>query len=195
MTRAEVQENIRYNERLLTQYQNQVNDIQHKIHSLESQASSLYSQKSGYISDINKLEKQIDELNQLKRKYQTLQDDFYSRQAKRLNRLGTIDSQNLKVKFINSYVDGMKLLLSGSEYKAAYNNLTESKEIIAKEINSIQRRIDNLKNTVVSVEREIDSKQNSINSYRSQRSTAESNLSYRKQRITYWRKQLRFATN
>lgn len=195
MTRGEVQEKIRYNERLVIQFQNQVNDLQRRISSSESQIRSLNSQRSDYIFKANKLKKQIEELSQLKKKYQSLQTNFSDRQSKRISKFNANFSKNLNVKFINSYISGMKTLLSGSEYKKAYNGLTTAKDKITKQISIIQQQFDDVQRRESNAQKEIDNIQRSISSYRNQINTANSNLSYRRQRITYWRNQLQFATN
>ena len=195
MTRAEVQNNIRYNERLVTQYQNQVNDFQRKISSLESQIRALNSQKADYASKENKLKNQIDELNQLRKKYESLQTNFSNRQSKRMKNFNANFSHSLNVNFIKSYVTEMKTLLSGSEYKRAYNGLTTAIEKISTQITSLRKQADDLHQKALKAQQEINTKQWNIQSYRSQKNAATTNLSYRRQRINYWKEQLRYATN
>ena len=195
MTRAEVQNNIRYNERLVTQYQNQVNDFQRKISSLESQIRALNSQKADYASKENKMKKQIDELTQLRKKYESLQTNFSNRQSKRMKNFNANFSHSLNVNFIKSYVTEMKTLLSGSEYKKAYNGLTTAIEKISTQITSLRKQADDLHQKALKAQQEINTKQWNIQSYRSQKNAATTNLSYRRQRINYWKEQLRYATN
>ena len=93
MTRAEINKNIKYNEDLVSSYQKKIRDLQAKIN----------------------------ELIKLKSKYTALQNDFSSKQSKRRSRLNGNFSGNFNIKLINNYVTGMKNLLTGNEYKNAYN--------------------------------------------------------------------------
>lgn len=138
MTRAKVNSNIRYNENLIRSYQ----------------------------KSIQSLNTQIDELNALKRKIQGYQSEFSSRERNRRNRLSNQFTGKFNLRFVISYVTGMLQLFSGSEYRKAYNGLSEA-------IHRIDRQISCLRNEV--------------NSYNSQ-------IAYRRKRNDYWRRQLRYAT-
>lgn len=163
-----------------------VNDLNSKINQYNSQISQLNS-------NIKSKESQIDELNRLKSKYQKLQNDFANRQSKRVNTFNVNFSKNLNLKFIRSYISGMKSLLSGNDYKRSYNGLSSAIGTISNKIKSIQREIDSLKKDINSKQRSIDSIRRDISSYQSQINRTNSNLSYRRQRITYWKNQLRYA--
>lgn len=138
MTRAQVNSNIRYNENLIRSYQ----------------------------KSVQSLNSQIEELSALKRKIQGYQSEFSSRERNRKNRLSNNFSGKFNLKFVMSYVTGMISLLSGSEYRNAYNGLSEAIHRIDKQIAGLRRE---------------------VNSYNGQ-------ISYRRQRIDYWKRQLRYAT-
>lgn len=138
MTKAQVNSNIRYNENLIRTYQRSVQS----------------------------LNSQIEELNMLKRKIQGYQSEFSSRERNRKNKLSNNFSGRFNLKFVISYVKGMIGLLTGSEYRNAYNGLSEAIHRIDKQIDSLRRE---------------------VNSYNGQ-------ISYRRKRIDYWKRQLRYAT-
>lgn len=137
MTRAEINNNIRYNENLISSYQ----------------------------KSIRTLNSQIQELSSLKQKFQFFQNDFRSREDSRATHLVNNLADKLYLRFVSSYVIGMQGIMMGSEYRRAYNGLTEA-------IQKIDRKINQLRNEA--------------NSY-------ESKIAYRKNRNTYWKKQLKYA--
>ena len=126
MTKQEVRNNIKYNENLVNQYLNTISRLRKKVNDLNSQINQYNSQISQLNSNIKSKESQIDELNRLKSKYQKLQNDFANRQSKRVNTFNVNFSKNLNLKFIRSYISGMKSLLSGNDYKRAYNGLSSA---------------------------------------------------------------------
>lgn len=194
MTKQEVYNNIRYNENLVASYQSTLRRLKNNIDDADTKISRYNSQITELNSEIKNLRSQIEELNMLKSKYQKLQNDFSSRQAQRVKRFNLNFSENLGVKFILSYVNGMKELLSGNEYKKAYNGLTTAFEKISNKIKSIQKEIDNLDSGANSKRRKIDELRSNINSYKNQMSKTNSNISYSRQRIIYWKDQLKYAT-
>lgn len=139
MTKAEVQGNIRYNENLVTQYRN----------------------------NISHLEAQIRELERLRAKFQNLQSTFGNKQSRRKNKLASVFSSKANVKMLTTYASAMNGLLTGSEYKNAYNGLSSVQEKINSQIRSLSREIN----------------QNN------------ENLNYRIGRISYWKSQLQYATD
>lgn len=134
MTKQEVRNNIQYNENLVNQYLNTLSRLKKTVNGLNSQINQYNSQISQLNSSIKSKKSQIDELNRLKSKYQKLQNDFASRQSKRVNRFNINFSQNLNLKFIRSYISGMKSLLSGNDYKRAYNGLSSAISTISNKI-------------------------------------------------------------
>ena len=95
-TREEIIKNIRYNENLIKSYQNSVNRINSQIH----------------------------ELTSLKSKMQSYQVDFSNRENIRRNRVVNGFGGYISCKFISSYVNGMKNLIAGSDYRRAYNSIS-----------------------------------------------------------------------
>lgn len=137
MTSAEIRRNIQYNENYINSYQN----------------------------SIRNLENQISQLQQLRGKVQSLQNNFGSRQAGRKSRLSSLFSIPLNVKMVSKYQSAMYQLLTGSEYNNAYHGLSAAQD----RINSRMRGL-----------------QNEINACNGQ-------ISYYRGRVSYWRNQLRYA--
>jgi DNA repair exonuclease SbcCD ATPase subunit len=139
MTVAEVQGHINYNENLVAQYRN----------------------------IISQLETQLRELESLRSKFQVLQNSFGNRQSNRKRKLSSVSSTKVNVKMIPIYVSAMNGLLTGSEYRSAYNGLSAAQERINSQINSIRREIsDNI-----------------------------ANLNASQSSVYYWRDQLKYATD
>ena len=141
MTKQDVRNNIRYNENLVNQYENTISRLRSKVKDQNAQINQYISQISQLKSQIKSLKSQIDELEQLKSKCQKMQNDFASRQTKRISKFNLNFSRKLNVGFISSYINGMRTLLSGNEYKRAYNSLTSAINTISDKIKSIQREI------------------------------------------------------
>ena len=78
MTKQEVLNNIRYNEKLVNQYVNTISGLRSKINDRNTQINQYNAQIRQLRSQIKELKAQIDELNQLKSKYQKLQNAFIS---------------------------------------------------------------------------------------------------------------------
>ena len=193
MTKAEVQYNIKYNERLVVQYQNQINSLHQQIDNLRAQNRNMNARISDCASRINKLEGQIGDLNQLRNKYQTLQTDFSKRHADRVRLFNANFSRRFNVDFINAYIAGMKDLLSGSEYRKAYDGLTTARNIIQKKRDGLQKETDSLHWEIKNVQRIIAINDDSINAKYRQINSVSADLSYRRQRRSYWQNQLKYC--
>lgn len=111
-TITEVKNNIKYNEDLIKSYQ----------------------------SSIKELKEQISELTVLKGKLQSFQKDFSNREANRKKKIAK-GFAGLNFKFLTAYIKGMSNLISGSEYKKAYNGLSEAIRKVDKKIISIREEI------------------------------------------------------
>lgn len=194
MTKQEVYQNIRYNEDLVNSYTRNLNNLRARVNDLNAQIDSYNGQINQLDARIRGLRTQIDELKQLRIKYQGLQNEFADRQAKRWSRFTLNFSRGFHFKFILSYISGMKNLLSGGEYRRAYDGLSAAVNTIAHKIRSIQEEIDGINKDISSKRRRIDSIWGDIRYNQSQINQMNSNLSYRRQRITYWKRQLRYAT-
>lgn len=167
--------------------------IDAKVNSLNNEINQLNSQISQLRTKVRNRESQIRELNQLKNKYQRLLNDFAKRQLQRKNKLSQNFSQKPNVKFMASYIKGMGALLSGNEYRNAYNGLNAAIIKISNTIKSIQREIDGLNRDIRLKENNISSKRRYINSYQEKIRRTDADLSYRRQRIRYWKNQMRYA--
>ena len=194
MTKAEVQSNIRYNENLVAQYQRKLNSLNQQLSSLNATARQLESQNQDLIRRKQKLESEMGELARLKQKLQGLQNDFSSKQTKRVNGYNKNITQVFSVNFFSSYIDGMKMLLSGSEYRNTYNGLTSALEKVSKKTQEKQREIDSVTNQINGVRSKIDSTNREISTCRNNIGQTNNDLAYRKKRIQYWKDQLKYAT-
>lgn len=119
-----------------------------------------------YRNNISNLEGKIYELERLRTKVRTLQATFENKQSLRKRKLSNIFSTKLNVKMISTYTTAMNDLLSGPEYRNAYNGLVSAQERINSQIRSIQNEIQANKN----------------------------DLDYNSGRVSYWRNQLQYAT-
>lgn len=135
MTEGEIKGNISYNENLI----------------------------QGYLTQITKIQGEIEELEALKSKISNFQFDFASRQDSRRSGLSKYISFNLRSNIFSKYITGMSELLNGQEYTNTYNGLTTASERV----------------------------QNKINEKTSSLTEVENNLSYRRKRKSYWEQQLR----
>lgn len=133
----EIKSNIRYNENLIDQF---------------------YSEKLS-------IEKKIEELEQLRNKFGTLQSNFAAKQDKRQQGIAGFCKTSVNNKIYSSYLSGMTELLKGKEFNSAYEGLTTAKE-------KINVKLKKLLNDLYECENKI---------------------SYRQGRKIYWQDQLRFA--
>lgn len=88
------------------------------------------------------LEQKIGELQSLRKKYADLQGRFEERQQHRQKNLVGILSCGISNSIANNYHDGMQKLLSGQEFKRAYNGLSEAKQIITNKIRELNSQLD-----------------------------------------------------
>lgn len=102
MTSSEIRNNIQYNENLINQYNAEKRNINNKL----------------------------DELECLRDKFSTLQNDFGNRQFRRQQNLSIYSSKRLQNKIFASYCTGMGSLLRGTEFNNAYEGLSYAKQKI-----------------------------------------------------------------
>lgn len=194
MTKQEVLENIRYNENLVNQYVSTLNNLRSRFSDANVEIGRYNSQLTSLNTQARELNDQISELNQLKGKCQRLQENFGSRQASRINKFNVNVSSMKGTGFISSYISGMSSLLSGSEYRNAYNGIGTAISTISSDIREKQGRLNELRNSISSVERSLETARRNLSSWQNQIDETSNNLSYRRQRIEYWRNQLAYAT-
>ena len=194
MTKQEVLENIRYNENLVNQYVGTINDLSGRVSDINAEISRYNSQLTSLNTQARELNEQISELNQLKGKCQRLHEDFAGKQASRITKFNANVASLKGTGFISSYVSGMSSLLSGSEYRNAYNGIETAISTICSDLNAKQGRLNEVRNNIASLEQYLESARRNLSSYQNQISETNTNLSYRRQRITYWRNQLIYAT-
>lgn len=137
MTVEEIRSNIRYNESLIDQY------------SIEKQ----------------KIEKQIEELEEVRGKYANLQNRFGERQQQRQSKLAHLQNSKTQNSIFKKYYAGMNALLVGKDFSDTYDGLSEAKNKINRKINKLAQKCDDLNEKI----------------------------NYRKGRRDYWKTQLREA--
>lgn len=194
MTKQEVQNNIRYNENLVNQYQREINNLDNQIRTLNSRISQYNGQINNLRNNKQNLENQLDELQRLHNKVTGLLDAFSSRQAKRVANFNKNNSVTGGLRFIKTYIEGMKDLLSGQEYRNTYNGLTTAIDKVKKQIQAKQREIESVGSQINNAQRNADGAQREINNCRNRINQLHNDLSYRKRRIQYWQSQMATAT-
>lgn len=194
MTKQEVYSNIQYNENLIRQYTEQINRLHSQIADCNSQLSGYNGRKTQLYSALDQVKQQIRELEQLQKKIQTLQDKFSEKQNKRKSMLSKSYQNKPDVCFINSYISGMTELLSGTEYKNAYNGLVSAIESVKSRGSRACNEQDNITREIWQMEIYIENSNSRINSFRSDINHYNNQINYRRQRLNYWRQQLQYAT-
>lgn len=195
MTKAEVQENIRYNERLIRDFQNERRQLESRAQALSSDARNVSNQIHQQESCARTVLCEMDEVRRLLNKFKKLSADFQERQNKRIRAYNNNISKVLLTNFFSSYISGMKTLLCGNEYDKALRGITDAIERVnrrwkdkQKQHDSIQDQIRRLKNKLDGINREIDNTRKRI-------AKTDNDIAYRKQRLRYWQEQLRYATD
>ncbi len=194
MTKQEVQNNIRYNENLVNQYQREINNLNNQINSLNSGIQSSNGQIAGLVARKKTLEREMSELNGLRAKLQGLKDNFGNRQSRRMNNFVRYSAQVINVHFIGSYLSGMRDLLSGREYQNALNGIVESIAKVMNKLRAKQQEIDSVQAEINKAQQNINNANDEINRCRQRLNQRRSDLAYRKNRIQYWKEQLKKAT-
>lgn len=116
-----------------------------------------------YQKSINEKRIQIQELTQLKGKITSYKNEFAKKEKNRKNKLSS--SVRISLNIFGIYMGGIQAILNGIQYRKAMNGLDSASGEVQKRINSINGEINSL----------------------------EGNVRYRKQRISYWQRQLRYA--
>ena len=194
MTLQEVQANIRYNENLIKQHMNTLSELRGESESFNDELIQCNSQISDIKVQIKSIKTLIDELEQLKIKFVKLQARLADRQTQRIRMFDLCFSQNKDNTFIEPYVNGMKELLSGNEYKNIYYGLENAVQKISKKSYSLQKEINTLNKEINAKDYHIDTLKRKINEIKGKIDKANSDLTVRKQKVTYYRDQLKYAT-
>ncbi len=137
MTANEIRDNIRYNENLIDQF---------------------YAEKA-------EIEKKIEELELLRAKFTTLQDNFGSKQERRKQGLSVFAQTTISNKIVPGYLNGMSALLNGAEFNNAFQGLSTAKGKINGKIQELLQELHD----------------------------CEGRIEYRTDRKLYWQEQLRLA--
>lgn len=194
MTKQEVYNNIQYNENLVRNYMRQIENLENQIADYTRRIAKLTNQRDDLQSELKKVEEEIRELSQLFKKFQKLQDDFNARQLRRKANLVKNFLVRPNVKFIGAYISGMEELLSGGEYRHAYNGVADAMEVVQKRKHTGQNHAGRLSEKIMAVLRDIDWTQQSINSCRAKIDATHLQISDVRGRISYWQQQLQYAT-
>lgn len=101
-----------------------------------------------YKYTISELNGQIDELITLKGKLQSYQQDFSTRESNRKNRLLNRFSSNMNFKFLSAYINGMRNLVSGSEYRKAYNGISSGIARVNTQISQLRGDVEDYNNKI-----------------------------------------------
>ena len=80
------------------------------------------------------IEVQISELEQLRGKFTTLQNNFGAKQESRQQGLLRFSHTIVSNKIFSNYLNGMTSLLSGCQYNDVYDGLTTAKQALSHEI-------------------------------------------------------------
>ncbi len=194
MTKQEVQNNIRYNQNLVSQYEREISNLYGQINSQDSKIRQLDGQIGGLRARKQSIDGEYSELQRLRSKLQSLRDNFSVRQSKRVSGFNKNVGNIINVKFIKSYISGMRDLLSGQEYRNTYNGITSAIDKVNSQIQAKQREIESVQAQINSAQRNIDNARSLINSYQRSIEQRKGDISYRRQRIRYWEGQLQYAT-
>lgn len=133
-----------------------VNEIRNNIIYNENLIEQFYAEK-------RTIEAQIDELEQLRGKFTTLQNNFGAQQESKQQDLLRFTHTIVSNKIFSNYFSGMTSLLSGHQFNDAYDGLTMAKQKINAKINDLRQNLYD----------------------------CEARITYRENRRVYWQEQLR----
>lgn len=135
-----------------------VNEIRNNIIYNENLINQFYAEK-------RTIETQINELEQLRGKFTTLQNNFGTKQESRQQGLLRFSQVIVSNKIFSNYLEGMTSLLCGRQFNDAYNGLTTAKQKINTKLNELLQNLYD----------------------------CEGRITYRENRRVYWQEQLRLA--
>lgn len=135
-----------------------VNEIRNNIIYNENLIEQFYAEKRA-------IESQIDELEQLRDKFTTLQNNFGAKQESRQQGLLRFSHAIVSNKIFSNYLNGMTSLLGGQQFNDAYDGLTTAKQKINTKLNELLQNFND----------------------------CEGRISYRENRKIYWQEQLKLA--
>lgn len=133
-----------------------VNEIRNNIIYNENLIEQFHAKKRA-------IEAQIGELEQLRGKFTTLQNNFGAKQERRQQGLLRFSHTIVSNKIFSNYLNGMTSLLSGCQFNDAYDGLTTAKQKINEKLNELLQNLYD----------------------------CEGRIRYRENRKIYWQEQLR----
>lgn len=191
MTRWEIINNIRYNENLVNSYQREITSLRNTINNSNGQIYRCNSEIGNIRARNRDLVANVSALNQLKSKYQNLYNSFSNRQTSRINKLYYKLNCNYNVNCIEVYKKGMNNLLEGNEYRHTLQTIRNAIDSIEYRIKHEQNEINMNENEIRSKEGNTENLRRNINLCQRKIDNVNKLLNYRRQRIIYWKNQLR----
>ena len=95
-----------------------------------------------YSEQIRVLKEDIDRLACLRERLGELQTELEERQSVRKRRLSEFLYAGFRLKIVSKYYSGMEALLSGTEFRRAYDGLAEAKAIVLREENKLREQLE-----------------------------------------------------
>lgn len=102
---------------------------------------SCETQRDEYTRKIKKYEEQDDELNSLKSRFASLQNDFVAREQQQLGKLAVAGLRSFTLRSARSYMEGMRSLISGSDFQNANSGLDTAMGTIQQERQRVRDRL------------------------------------------------------
>lgn len=102
-----------------------------------------------FYKEKNVLEQELDELDKLKNKFATLQNDFVNSQKSRLGKMAIYFVKSIQNNIFKKYYEGMNEFLSGREFVKAYDGLSEAKQKISNKMRELLETLDTCENNIV----------------------------------------------
>lgn len=93
---------------------------------VEEISNQIRSYEQQYRVERRELQKEIDELEELHIKFNSLQGRFADKQQRRQSALQRLTGCHIRNQIIGKYFNGMGQLLSGREFNSAYSGLCHS---------------------------------------------------------------------
>lgn len=124
-------------------------DIQYQIRQCEAQIRE-------HEAIIKECEKNLQELGQLKSKLQSVQNRFADKQNARRGKLNLLNAAHFNIRIALKYVAGMGALLSGGEFRKAYEGLSTATGKVGTEERKQQSEISRNRNAIQRLRRNID---------------------------------------
>ena len=194
MTVQEVNENIRYNQRLVYSYQSQLNNINAQMNSTKQGITDAQAQKKWLIIEKETHEDDYKQLAGLRKQYEMLRDTGIRIESKRVSDLNNFDSMMLGQNMAVEYRNVAHKLVKNSMYESAMEDVYRDINTVNMKMSSLNQMIIDDTNSISKVEQDIRYRTDRLHELQRKRTKISDDLAYRKRRIIYWQNQLRYAT-